>query len=173
VTEAQKKAKQKVIKQEQKAEKIIEILAERNDVSVKQLYNEVSKKLFDHYEMLFLAFQDVVENDVDLRDYGVSDDIAPPLHELIREKIKPQRVTIGGTLTLTTYASDGVQVIKDALDDATEYEGTEVQYSGAGQYKVTVTAPDYKEAEAILDKSVKAATTVVEENKGAAAFERT
>ena len=67
VNEAQRKKKIENIKQEQKAEKILENFATEIKKPFDKLYDEISKVLFEHYEMIFMAFEDVVENYADLK----------------------------------------------------------------------------------------------------------
>ncbi len=170
VTESQKKAKMEVVQKEQKAERIIENAADDLDMDTERLYDKVTTTLFADYEMLFLAFEDVVEEELDLQDY-FDDDIADALTEHITERISPKRVEITGTLSMHTYASDGLDIVKEALEEAT-VDGAEYQYEGSGEYRVSVTAPDYDEAEDILEQSVENARNVMEDSGGEVAFAR-
>ncbi len=172
VTEAQRKAKISMIKQEQRAEKIIASLAERLGTDVSKLYKEVTDALFKHYDMLFLAFEDVVENDASLEKHGLKKEIAKPLEELVKEKIKPKQVTIKGLLTLSSFAEDGVEVIRKLLAKAEKVEGVSIRYAGGGTYRVLVTAPDYKQAEKHLEEALSVVSSGVAKN-GSYSFERT
>ena len=78
---------------------------------------------------------------------------------------------ITGILSLTSYEPDGMGIIKQALKKA-EADEIIIKYSGGGNYKISVTAPDYKEAEKILKKSTESAIKFIEKNKGAAVFKR-
>ncbi|MFC1648087.1 translation initiation factor IF-2 subunit alpha [Nanoarchaeota archaeon] len=169
VNEAQKKAKLNVIKQEQRAEKIMEQLAEQLKKPAKDIYNETTKALFTNYEMLYLAFEDVVENDADLKKFGLKKEIADPLTALVKEKIMPKQVTISGLIDAVSYAEDGVSAVKKSLL-AAEAKGSEITYTGAGKYRIQVTAPDYKQAEKIMADCIKAAESEMKE--GELKFER-
>jgi len=75
------------------------------------------------------------------------------LTDAIKQRIKPPEVKIGGDLKLTSYAPDGVQEIKDALEIASK-AGVKVRYMGAGTYHMEVIAEDYKEAEKTLASAI-------------------
>ncbi len=173
VSEAQTRAKQQMIKQEKQAEKIIDKLADELNREPEELYEEIADAIFEKYDMLYQAFEDVVENDANLAGTGLDEEIAETLTEIVKDKIKPKEVTISGDLTAKSYVGNGLQVIKEALSEAEKQgEGCEITYIGAGKYKVKVTASDYKEAESQLDECVTKAKTVIEENKGEASFKR-
>ena len=146
VTEIQKKQKTNERKQEQRAEKIIEDLANEAKKDVKKVYDEVSKQVFEEYDYLFQAFEDAVDNNYDLKKLPYGD----KLDILVREKIKPKTVSIHGELAITSYEPDGVNIIKDVL---TKSE-LEIKYLGSGKYSVKVTAKEYKEAEKKLKEGL-------------------
>ena len=98
VTEMQKRQKTEERKQEQKAEKIIETLAMQLKKPVEQLYFLLSEKIIPKYGMMQYAFEDVVENHVTILSMGIPEDIAKPLEAIVKEKIKPKKLIIGGTL---------------------------------------------------------------------------
>jgi translation initiation factor 2 subunit 1 len=174
VNEGQKRKKMDQIKREQKAEKIVENLANKLKKETKSLYEEISSNVFKKYEYLFECFEDVVADKVNLEKLGFDKKLAKELTELIKEKIKPQEVQIKGKLNLTSYASDGVEIIRQALKKAEDAgkENVELKYAGGGAYSIVVKSPDYKTAEKILEKCTEAAIKFIEKNEGIASFDR-
>jgi len=114
VNDAQRRQKLSQIKQEQLAENIVEFLAKKQKKDTKKFYSEVTKKLFEEYESLFDAFEEVSNDTLDLSEY-VDKKLAEELTELIKQRIKPPIVDIKGALTLKSYLPDGVEVIKEGL----------------------------------------------------------
>ena len=96
------------------------------------------------------------------------------LEEIIKQRIKPVEVEVKGNLKLKSYASDGVNIIKESLKNAQDKgkDGLSIKYKGAGQYTMTVKSMDYKNAEKILDNSAKSAIGFIEKNKGIGSFAR-
>ena len=151
VTEMQKRAKTDERKQEQKAENIIEMLAAKIKEKPQKIYDEVAKALLSKYERLQYAFEDVVEHEASLTKEGVNEKYAAQLEELVRDKIKPKKVTITGVLTIKSYEEDGAEIVRNTLIEAQKTVPTSIiKCLGAGNYSLELEAKDYKEAEAML-----------------------
>ncbi|MBW2978335.1 translation initiation factor IF-2 subunit alpha [Candidatus Woesearchaeota archaeon] len=169
VNEGQKKKKLSEIKQEQKAEKIIEGVARKLSKDVEEVYNEVGKKVFEKYNYIHECFNEIVKDEADLEKLGIDKKLAEELTAAVKERIKPEEVEIKGTLTLVSYASNGIEIIKEAL---LKVRGVDLRYLGAGKYNMTVKAEDYKTAEKIMEKNSNVVIDFIEKNKGEANFER-
>ena len=152
VNEAQRREKLSQIKQEHLAENIVDFLAKKLKKDVKKLYGEITIKLFEKYESLYEAFEETVNGTLDLSKF-IDKKIAKELTELIKQRIKPPIVHITGDLSLISYQPDGVEIIKQGLKKGlSKVEDVTVKYKGAGTFKVTVQAEDYKTAEKNLAK---------------------
>jgi len=175
VNEGQRRKKMDEIKQEMRAEKIIESFAKQKNRNVNEVYEEVSSKVFEKYEYIFQCFNDIVEKDFDLQKLGIEKGLAEELSKVIKEKIKPAEVKIRGIMKLVSYAPDGVEVVRKTLQRAeTIGKGyAYITYAGAGSYNLVVTAPDYKIAEKILKSSADSALKLIEKLGGEGTFERT
>ncbi len=151
VTEMQKRQKTDERKQEQKAEKIVETLATQLSKPLPQVYDTLANALLSKHEMLQYAFQDVIETNASLEKQGVPKDIADKLEILIREKLKPKSVVIGGTISIKSYEEKGLEIIKATLIDAEKVnKNVLIRYLGAGLFSLEITAKEYKDAEKIL-----------------------
>jgi translation initiation factor 2 subunit 1 len=172
VNESQKRSKTDSIKQEQKAEKIIEVLAERLKTPAQQLYREVAPAIMKHYAWLYLAFEDVVEKNIPLEKLGVKKELADQLEEIIKEKIKPKKVELVIKIAIQTYDENGLELVKQAFAKVKEIDPKiEVNYLGGGAYRMLVTAKDYKKAEALLKELENKMISAVGK-KGEISFER-
>src|SRR3989344_7792251 len=154
VTEMQKRTKTDSIKNEQRAEKIVEQLAHQLKEPIEVLYKLVAEKILPSYAYLHQCFEEVAADNVQLDSLDLSAKITKPLTELIKQRIKAPEVEISGTLTIATYAPEGIDIIRKTLIDLTEQPATSVTYLGGGKYKVTVKPQDYKIAEDQLEKAV-------------------
>jgi len=174
VNEGQRRSKTNEIKHEQKAEKIVEFVAKKLKTDVKKLYDDISAKIFKSYHMLYPCFEEVIINEKLLKELGISDKTAKELIEIIKQRIKPTEVVISGVLELTSFDSDGVEIIKKALKKANDVdrESIDILYAGGGRYKITVKAENYKTAEKTLENATKAALGLIEEKKGIGKFTR-
>ena len=174
VTETQKRKKVDEIKQEQKAEKILEFVAKDMNIDVKKLFDDINDNISKKYASLYEFFQQVVVDDNAIKDAGIDAKTTKKLEEAIKSRIKEVSVKIEGKLKLTSFASNGVELVKEALKKALEVgkESISIKYLGAGTYNVTVTAKDYKEAEKLLKDATEKALEFVRENDGQGEFAR-
>lgn len=150
VTESQRRSKMSEVQQEQKAEKILEIIAKELNIDLKKLYDDISKKIFEKYPLIYICFEDVANNKFNLEDLKIEKRVEKSLTELIKQRIKPKEVKIGALLFLQSYKPEGVNDIKDILKKIEK--NSEVLYEGAGRYRITVTSDNYKDAEKVLKK---------------------
>ncbi len=166
VSQIQKRNKVEELKQEQKAEKIIEYVAQQNDMKRKQLNDMIAPKLLKEYETLHEAFEDVSFRDMDLASVGIDKKIADQLTELIKQRIKPPVVQISGEINLLSFDEDGVSIVSSILNEALEHsKEVKITYMGGGRYFISVTKNDYKEAEEELKKALDAVEQGAKEKK--------
>jgi translation initiation factor 2 subunit 1 len=170
VNERQKKEKLSEIKQEQRSEKIVEFVAKDLKVDAKKLYDEIFLKISEGYELLHLCFWDIVKGEVSLEELGIDKKKADIFTKVIKERMKPAEVFIEGDLTLKTYDSNGVEIIKNTLNEALDGDNIVILVEGGGKYKIRVKAAEYKTAEKILQKSVDNAISFIEKQGGEGQF---
>lgn len=152
VSDGQRRKKSNEIKQEKKAEKILETVAKQLKISLEKLYSELKDKIFEEYDYLHPAFEDVVEADLSLKSLGIDPKTAEILEKVIREKIKPKEVSINGTMKIKTYSPEGINIIKDLLKKMSFSEEISITYAGGGSYRVGIIAKEFKTAESDLKK---------------------
>ncbi len=163
-------------KNEQKAEKLLEILGERLKKKPEELLEEFGLKLVEQYGSLYAAFEAASLNEETLTEDGFKGAWLNAFIELAKENIQVPFVHVKGFVELTSYSPDGVSELREALAAAeeSEYEDVEieVQYVGAPRYRIRVKAPDYKAAEEELKNAAERALKIIQKNGGAGQFIR-
>ena len=176
VNEHQRREKINEWKNEQKADKLLEILAERQKKTVDQLLEEFGYRLVDTYGSLYGGFEAAAMDPDALKEDGLEGPWVQSFTEIASENISIPFVTIKAFLDLQTYAPDGVEVLKKALATIpdTEYEDVEieVQYVGAPRYRLRVKAPDYKTAEEEMRAAAERAIAVIRKTGGEGSYVR-
>ncbi|MFH1399509.1 MAG: S1 RNA-binding domain-containing protein [Candidatus Woesearchaeota archaeon] len=170
VTEVQRRNKVNQIKQEQKAESILEHIAKTLNRDHKQLYIELAKALPD-YEGLYPFFMDIVNDAVSIPQLKLDTKVADELVKVVKQRLKPRKVSIKGTLLLASNAPNGVEIIRDAIKKGMD-EKVNISYLGAGKFAIEVVAPDYKVAEDVLDKSTNVIIAAMHASDGVGEFSR-
>jgi translation initiation factor 2 subunit 1 len=172
VNEAQKRGKVEEIKQEQKAEKIVEFIAGETKKDKIGFYNEIFPKIEKEYGMLHRAFQAVAEGELSLEKLGIEKSVAQTLEKEITDRIKPSEVQISGNLTLRSFQPNGVEIIRDAIRNALISENVKITYLGGGKYHINVKAPDYPEAEELMKNATETCVEHMEKNSSEGSFAR-
>lgn len=173
VNDSQRRNKTEAIKQEQKAEKIINIIAEKLKKNPENFYNEIAPVILKHYTYMYEAFEDIVENNASLEKLGIPKDVAKQIEAVVKEKIAPKKVDIVTIVSIKSYAENGLEIVKKAFEKAKTIEpNIMTNYLGGGSYRIQITAKDYKKAEQILKQVEEAMTKIVREVKGEISFKR-
>lgn len=152
---SQRNTKNESYKQEEKSEKILEIIGKNLKTNLKDVYEKVGYKLIENYGSLTRPFTSIVKNELDILGLDIPDAYKDELVKVIKEKIKIQEVAISGTLTLRSENGDGMNEIKNALLDSKKFADKReykirFKYIGAPNYRLEVTASDFKTAEKII-----------------------
>ncbi len=149
VNEHQRREKIQQWKNENKAEKLMEIVAERLGKGTQQCYEEFGFELMEKYGTLYGAFEQCAANSESLKENEFEGPWTEVFVQVARENVTPPFVQIDGYLELTCPLPDGVDHIRNSLLDGmgSSTEKVKIQYVGAPRYRVLLTAPDYKAAE--------------------------
>ena len=174
VNDHQKREKIQQWKNEKKAEKLVEIVAARMEISVDSAYDLFGNELLDDYESLYDSFESAVADpDVFLEDY--SGDWLETFMEVARENVAAPSVQIDGILELTSSAPNGMELVRNALLKglaAADGADADITCVGCPRYRVVVKAPEYKEAEEIMRNVANAAIDNMTSNGGTATLKR-
>jgi len=171
VSIAMRKKKNTDIKQEQKAEKIMELLAMKLNIDVKNLYNDFGNKIWEEYGSLNQFFQDVATDQTSPEDAGIPQKYTATLKEIVKDKIKPQVVEMDKEIELRSEAPNGIDLIKEALKKATELAkqknyDVKISYVSAPRYHVKITALDPKSADKAMTEVISEAIKFITSNNG-------
>lgn len=174
VNDNQKREKLNEVKQEQMAEKMVEFLAKELKIDFGKLYAEITPAIFKEYGSLYHCFEDVALKDASLAKLGIRSEIEVPMTAMIKQRIKPIKLNLGGKLTLNTYQGDGIDAIKRILGEAVDMQkgAITIKYLGAGTYRLNIVTEDYKNGEKLLEKITSFVEKEIKKSKGVYLFER-
>ncbi|NLV27666.1 MAG: translation initiation factor IF-2 subunit alpha [Methanomicrobiales archaeon] len=174
VNEHQRREKIRIWKNESKARKWIGFAAEAAGQA--EAASALTNSLYREYGDLYSAFEELVNEGKDaLRKLKIDPKLADALYTVATDNVKLPSVTISGDLFLRSTKSDGVNIIRRALRSAEpKVDGAEIDitYLGAPNYRIKVTASNYKDAEKALEKASTAATGVLKRAGGEGKFSR-
>ncbi len=180
VPENEKRKKMLWWKRYLKASKLAELVAEKIGKSVEDAYREVIWKLEDYYGDPLLGLEEAVMRGPDaLREAGIADEWVEHLYNEARRHIRIKTVKIRGILFLRSYESDGVERIrkillsvKEIINNAGNNIKGKIYLLGSPRYVIEITAPEYKEAEKILQRAIEKVEDLSKKLKVEYKFER-
>jgi len=174
VNEHQRREKIQQWKNETKAEKLLEIVAERLGITIEECYSQFADDLIDKFGSLYAAFEQCAANENALDDNGFEGDWTSKFVAVAKENVTPPFVQISGIIELKCPTPDGVDSIKKALLSGVDEveERVSVQYIGAPRYRVVLSAPDYKAAEEDIKAVTNKMIATVKEYGGEGNFHR-
>lgn len=174
VNDHQRREKIQQWKNEKKAEKLLEIVAEKLGKTVDECYEEFGYDLIETFGTLYAAFEQCAANDKVLDEEGFEGDWKDVFVEIAKENVTPPYVEIEGYLEITCPLPDGADRIRAALFKGKEMldERLKIQYVGAPRYRIVLTAPDYKTAEEELKKVTGSIIKEIEASGGEGIFHR-
>lgn len=147
----QKREKVASWKNEQKAEKLLEIVASQLSIPLDKAEKQFAGHLREQYGSLYDAFEDASASEDWLPDE--EGEWKPVFEKIAKENVVLPYIKIGGYIEAYSLAPNGVEVLKEVLQSAID-DKTQIQYAGAPRYRITVTDKDYKSAEDVLKKAV-------------------
>ena len=175
VTESQRRQKSEELKFEQKAEKIIELIAQQLKKEVKEVQDIVKNGAAKEYQTLHQCFAAISRGEISAAKLHIPQEIAEPLDELVKARMKPAEIAIKRRLVIQSYQPEGIEDIKGALKKGQEInKEMKIAYEGGGRYKASVVTQEFKSAEKIMEQAIaamgeemkkKGGTCIVEEVK--------
>ena len=176
VNEHQRRDKIQEWKNNQKATKLFEMVAENIGKAVDVCYKEFGQDIIKKYGSLYEAFEECAYEPDALKNDGFTGDWLKEFEKVSRDNISIPFVDIKGQIMITSWLPDGIKHIREALllAEQSEYEDVDIQikYIGAPRYLITVKAPDYKIAEEQMKKAVEKTTEYISNWNGECEFKR-
>ena len=169
-----KQEKIRAWKNEQKAMKLLELVSKNSKVKLSTLESELLTQVRDTYGSLYLAFEAAVTDEVAFTSQWKGKWVADFVKMAI-DNVTPPHVSIGGTFDLVSYDSKGVEKIRKALMKpraVNEDTTLKITSNGSPSYRISVKAPNYKQAEDELKGAVNAVLDTLKSEGGVGSFER-
>ena len=178
VTKRDKKEKLLSWKKDRKAESLLRTASEKLNISFEEAYEKAGALIEAAFGDLHDGLEKTAKDGVDvLLELGINKELAVTLEEIAKEKIQISLVSVKGILELQNPKPKGVLVIKETLKHAQEVgesEGADVTVYlvSPPNYRIVVSAEDYKSAESVLEKATESALKFISKNGGKGSFKR-
>ncbi|TFG13487.1 translation initiation factor IF-2 subunit alpha [Candidatus Thorarchaeota archaeon] len=179
VSSEAKRVKNEEWKRAQRAERLLELVAKENDMTLEEAYEKIGWPIQEYFGEIYKGLEAAADGDV-----SVFDDVDAPkkylkqVAELAEDRIEIPSIEIDGEMTITVPGAEGVSVIKEGLKKGLEVgkkqdkSSVEIYTLGSPRYKLRIVSPDYKEAEDLLDEILDSVKKIIEKKDGTFKFTR-
>jgi len=164
-------AKLKSIKNEQRTEKFLEIAAKEIGSDLNKAYKEAGFKLQEEFGSLTEGFRISIEPQGKelLLKKGIPQKWVDAIASVAEKVLEEKEVDLKVKLEITSYAPNGVQIIKNALLEI-EKKGIDVKYISAPKYSLSLKTKNAKKSERVLRETCEAVVKKIEQGGGKASF---
>ncbi len=138
----QKASKTKEYNLEKRAEKMLEMTAQKVGKTLEQGYSEIGFMLQERFGSMYEAYKTALTNPEKVQKY-LPAEWFPAFKEIAEKSIEQKEFEFRANLTLKSHAPDGINAIKDVLRKA-EKSKLEVRYIAAPKYLVKYKTKDPK-----------------------------
>ncbi len=170
----QKREKIQEWKNEQKASKLIEIVAERMGMAPADFKSKHGSKLVEEFGSHYAAFESAAEAGALPKSF--KGEWIDTFIAVSKENVTISTAKVDGIIEITCPGGDGILRIKEALAMAEEMSNESgavtVQYMGAPKYRIVATEAEFKAAEDLLRKAADRAVKEIQKHGGSGKFER-
>lgn len=177
VTQRGKIEKVRSWKRERKAEVLLRSVAEKTGMPPEEVYKKAGELMEKKYG-LYEAFEKAAKGGAEvLTKIGVPDELATPLAEVAKERVRISMVKVKGTVEVRCMKPDGVKIIKEAFLKAKKAEkpkNAKLRFYvvATPKYRIEAMAENYKQAESVLQRVGEKIVSNVVEAGGEGDFRR-
>jgi translation initiation factor 2 subunit 1 len=157
-------------KRENKAEKLLELVAKSVKKTPEQAYQEVGIHLQDQFGSLSKAFEIAFKNPELMKAKGIPPEWIQPIVDIVKKAYSEKTYEIKAELSLICYAPNGVEIIKDILSKAEKESEIDVKYISTPKYMIAARGKNIKEVEAKISKAAESITRDINKCKGECTF---
>ncbi len=169
-----KQEKIKNWKNEQRATKLLELVSTKSKVKLEVLSSNVKEDMIKLYGSLYSGFEASVMDEPGFKKEWQGKWVEDFI-KIAVINVTPPYVSIGGKFELFSYEPNGIEKVREALMAPTavnEDTTLKIASNGSPSYRISVKAPNYKQAEEELKLAVDNVLKIMKKGGGSASFER-
>lgn len=161
-------------KNEQRASKLLELVSSQSKLDHEKLVDEIKADMINIYGSMYSAFENSLM-DESLFKKEWKGKWVDNFIKIAIDNVTPPYVSIEGKFDLVSHDSRGVEKVKNALTKPSAVnENTHLKISsnGSPSYRISIKAPNYKQAEDELKLAVDLVLKTFKSDGGIGSFER-
>jgi translation initiation factor 2 subunit 1 len=139
---------------EQKAEKILNKIARKKNITLQKAYELIGYELQEEFKDMFEAFELAAKSPEKLIARGIKKEWVEIIHEVAKESIVKKKIRIKAELDLKFTTGDGIEKIKEFLNNLINKYELNIKYISAPKYSVETESDNPKLAQKELIKQL-------------------
>jgi len=148
--------KMKRFKRDQKADRMLRIIAKRLNMELGDAYKQIGSKLEKEFEEIFRAFQEAALEGKDiLIEKGFDKKQAEIITEIAKDQLEAKESKMKKIIEIKSFEPDGVNIIKKVLDDVQKKHKIDINYISAPEYSLSLKTKNAKEGDEKLNNAIK------------------
>ncbi len=151
VSKREQKEKMNIFRKEQRAEKILELVAKELGKSLDEAYEKVGFLLQDEFGEMYDGLEKIFKNPDILKKFKIPDEWKQALLKVVKRSFKEKVIELKAEIELYSLEGDGVNRIKKVLEELTK-KGLIVKYITPPKYSVRLSTTDPKAGERKLEE---------------------
>ena len=161
-------------KNEQRASKLLELVSSQSNLDHEKLVDEIKNDMINAYGSMYSAFESSLM-DESLFKKEWKGKWVDNFIKIAIDNVTPPYVSIGGKFDLVSQDPKGVEKVKSALmkpSAVNENTLLKISTNGSPSYRISIKAPNYKQAEDELKLAVDLVLKTFKADGGIGSFER-
>ncbi len=144
VAKIDKTKKMQEYKLDQRAEKLLEKIAQNEKMTLDEAYEKIGYLLQEKFDSMFKAFELASKSPDYLINTEIPKKLAEVIHEISKKNIQKKKVKIKAVIEVKFYSGDGVDKLKEFLSNLINKYGLNIKYISAPKYSVEIESDNPK-----------------------------
>ena len=177
ITGEERKSKLIEVKRNEKASGFLDSIRAKANLSDVQM-REIQERILQNYDDVYTLFEAVAAKGTGdaINKLGFAEEVVKAIEEE-SHKIRIPQNEIRGIMEISSKKSDGIEIIKSVLIDASEGSKANpstinIAYIGAPRYRIAVKAESFKMAEKAMSRAIEKIQKGIEKHHGNFNFTR-
>lgn len=139
-------------KRDQRGEKLLNKIAETEEISINDAYQKIGFDLQENFRDMLEPFEIAIKKGVDeLVKRDISKNWAQIIKSIAEENIKIKDKKITKEINITSWESDGLDMLKNTFSDLKEEFDIDITYISAPKYELSIKTKDLKQGQETLN----------------------
>lgn len=166
VRDDQKNRRLQSWKRDERGEKLLNLIAENNNLSLDEIYEKLGFEIQEKFKNLLEPFElSLRKGKESLEKRGISKKWIKEIAKTAEKNLTIKEVKVFKKINLKCFNSEGINILKESLKYIEDNYDINVRYISPPKYKLSLTTKEPKKGEKELEKAVEDLKTKIKNKK--------